>query len=58
MVEKYNLDEKIEKIKEVIETLRFYVQQDGGDMSFVSYENDIVSINIFGACQLRTMASC
>lgn len=38
------------KIKEVIETLRPFLVGDGGDIEFVKYENDIVYINMLGAC--------
>lgn len=38
------------KIKEVIETLRPFLVSDGGDIEFVKYENDIVYINMLGAC--------
>lgn len=38
------------KIKEVIETLRPFLVGDGGDIEFIKYENDIVYINMLGAC--------
>lgn len=38
------------KIKEVIETLRPFLVSDGGDIEFVKYENDVVYINMLGAC--------
>ena len=38
------------KIKEVIEKLRPFLVGDGGDIEFVKYENDIVYINMLGAC--------
>ena len=42
--------EVIEKIKEVIEQVRPSLQADGGDVSFVSYENNIVFVDLLGAC--------
>lgn len=43
-------EEQLTKIKEVIETLRIYVQQDGGDFRFVKYEDNCVYIELLGAC--------
>ncbi len=40
----------IEDIKEVIDTIRMYIQQDGGDLEFVSYDNNVVTLRILGAC--------
>lgn len=42
--------EIIEDIIDVIESLRIYVNQDGGDLEYVKYENGIVYIKILGAC--------
>lgn len=40
-----------EKIIEVIEKIRPYIQQDGGDVEFVSFdENGVVTIRMLGAC--------
>ncbi len=43
-------NEIIEDIIDVIESLRIYVNQDGGDLEYVKYENGIVYIKILGAC--------
>ena len=43
-------DEELKKINEVIETIRFYVQRDGGDLFFLSYKDDIVTLKITGNC--------
>ena len=40
----------IEKIKEILETLRPYLNMDGGDVEFVKYENKIVYVKLTGAC--------
>ncbi len=40
----------IAKIKEVLESVRPMLQADGGDVSFVSYENNIVNVELQGAC--------
>lgn len=38
------------KIIEVIDTLRPFLINDGGDIEFVKYENNIVYIKMIGAC--------
>jgi Fe-S cluster biogenesis protein NfuA len=42
--------EAIDKIKEVIEQVRPSLQADGGDVSFVSYDNNVVFVDLLGAC--------
>ncbi len=42
-----------EKIKEVIEKIRPYINMDGGDIEFIKYEDGYVYIKLTGAC-----ASC
>lgn len=39
-----------EKIKEIIDTLRPFLINDGGNIEFIKYENDIVYIQMMGAC--------
>lgn len=39
-----------EKIKEVIEKVRPFLQNDGGDIEFVRFENGIVYVKMHGAC--------
>lgn len=39
-----------EKIKEVINSIRPYLINDGGDIEFVKYEEDIVYVKMCGAC--------
>jgi Fe-S cluster biogenesis protein NfuA len=38
------------KIKNVIDDLRIYLQNDGGDMKYINYINKILKIKISGAC--------
>lgn len=45
-----NKQEKLNQILEIIDTLKLYIQQDGGEFSFISYENDVVTIQLKGAC--------
>lgn len=43
--------EEIEStIKTVLNEMRGYIQGDGGDVEFVSYESGIVRIKLSGAC--------
>lgn len=43
-------DETTERIKEILNTLRPYLNMDGGDVEFVKYENNIVYVKLTGAC--------
>ena len=40
-----------EKIKELIEKMRPFLINDGGDIEFVEYKDNIVYIKMIGACQ-------
>jgi Fe-S cluster biogenesis protein NfuA len=44
------MDKKIEIIKNVLDSLRPFIQSDGGDIEFVKYEDDYVYIKLTGAC--------
>ncbi len=37
--------------KKCIEKLRFFLQREGGDIEFISYEDGIVYVILTGACQ-------
>lgn len=39
-----------EKIKEMIEQIRPYLNMDGGDIEYIKYEDNIVYIKLYGAC--------
>ena len=39
-----------EQIKEVIDYLRPFIMNDGGNIEFVKYENNIVYVKMQGAC--------
>lgn len=41
---------KIDDIKHVIEKIRPYIQRDGGDVEFVSFDDGIVTVRMLGAC--------
>ena len=45
-----NLKEKEKKVQEIIDKLRPYLINDGGDIEFIKLENDIVYIKMIGAC--------
>lgn len=39
-----------EKVKEVLEKIRPMLQRDGGDISFVGIEGNVVKVKLQGAC--------
>lgn len=39
------------KIKDLIEKIRPYLINDGGDLEFVKYEDNIVYVKLKGACE-------
>lgn len=41
---------KVDEIKKVIEKIRPYIQRDGGDVEFVSFEDGVVKVRMLGAC--------
>lgn len=42
--------EETKKIEEVINKIRPFLQNDGGDIEFVKFENGIVYVKMHGAC--------
>ncbi len=38
------------KIKKILNDIRPMLQQDGGDVEFVSFENKVVKVRLKGAC--------
>ena len=38
------------RIKEIIEKIRPYLNQDGGDVKFIKFENGICYVKLSGAC--------
>lgn len=49
--------EVITRIKEVIEKIRPYLQNDGGDVEFKRFENGVVYVSLVGACSNCPMAT-
>ena len=45
-------DKIIDKIKEILNNIRPYLNSDGGDLEFVKYEDGYVYIKLLGACQM------
>ena len=45
-----------EKIKNVLDKVRPYLQNDGGDIVFKRYENGVVYVKLIGACSNCPMA--
>jgi len=41
---------KEEQVKSVIEEIRPYIQADGGDLEFVSLQDNVVNVRLRGAC--------
>lgn len=53
-----NEDQKVvEKIQEVINKVRPYLQNDGGDVQFKRFENGVVYVSLKGACSNCPMAT-
>ena len=42
--------EEEKKIREIIDKLRPFLVNDGGDIQFIKYENNIVYVKMHGAC--------
>lgn len=40
----------LEKIKQEINYARVYIQNDGGDVSFVDFKNGILTLEVLGHC--------
>lgn len=63
MKEKLNKTEEVtdevvvEKIKKVIDKIRPYLQNDGGDVEFKRFENGVVYVTLVGACSNCPMAT-
>lgn len=50
-------NEQIEtKIKEILEKIKPFLNNDGGDVEFVKYESGILYVKLLGACVDCTMA--
>ena len=43
-------DSVVDSIKSVLEKVRPFLQNDGGDIEFVDYKDGIVYVNVLGAC--------
>lgn len=44
------MEETINKIKELLDSLRPYLNMDGGDVEFIDYKDNIVYVKLTGAC--------
>jgi len=51
-----NNEDLIKKINEVLDTIRPYLNADGGNLEFLKYEDGYVYIKLLGACQGCSMA--
>lgn len=46
-----------EKIKKTLDDIRPYLQNDGGDVKFIKYENNVLYVELLGACSHCPMAN-
>ena len=47
----FNMEEIIvNKVKEVLDKVRPFLQNDGGDIEFVEFKDGIVYVSVLGAC--------
>ena len=37
-------------IEEALDSMRPFLKKDGGDVEFISYENNVVKLKLLGAC--------
>ena len=44
------MDKTVKKINEVLDKIRPYLENDGGNVEFKRYENGVVYISLMGAC--------
>ena len=44
------MDNIVDSIKAVLEKVRPFLQNDGGDIEFVDYKDGIVYVSVLGAC--------
>ena len=44
-----------ERVIEIIDKLRPFLMNDGGNIEFIKYENNIVYIGLMGACSICAM---
>ncbi|MDR0675185.1 MAG: NifU family protein [Mycoplasmataceae bacterium] len=50
MSTKLSQSELLKQIHDTIESLRVFINNDGGDLSFISFKNKILKLAISGAC--------
>ncbi len=51
-----NKNEIENKIKEIIDKIKPFLNNDGGDLEFVKFEDGIVYVKLLGACADCTLA--
>jgi Fe-S cluster biogenesis protein NfuA len=55
-----NLGDKMnieDKIKEVLDKIKPFINSDGGDVNFVKYDNGVVYVRLTGACSHCSLAA-
>ncbi len=43
-------NDMIDRINDIIDSMRPFINQDGGDLEFVKYENKVIHIKLLGSC--------
>lgn len=44
-------NDTVSRIKEILDSLRPYLNMDGGDVEYIDYKDKIVYVKLTGACQ-------
>lgn len=44
------MEDIIERIEHTLNKIRPYIQRDGGDVEFVSFDDGVVTVRLLGAC--------
>ena len=50
-------DDRVKLIIATLDKIRHFLQRDGGDVSFVSFEDGVVYVTLHGACQYCAFAN-
>ncbi len=45
------MENQVKQIIETLDKIRPFIQRDGGDIEFVSFDDGVVNVRMHGACQ-------
>lgn len=45
------MENQVKQIIETLDKIRPFIQRDGGDIEFVSFDDGVVNVRMYGACQ-------